>query len=438
MASESGSLVLSLTAAAGPGTLAGRRASTLRYNGGLPGPTLHLSPGDHLGVDLINDLTEPTNLHTHGLQVTPQGNSDNPFVMVDPGETFHYDYRLPANHPPGTFWYHPHHHGRTADQVFGGLYGAVVISEPHPPEVSADRVLVVSDITLDPAGAVAPASMMERLRGREGTLVLVNGQQSPQLTVRAGTRERWRIVNACVSRYLRLRLDGQQLQLLGVDLLLGGRPRPVDEVLLAPGNRADLLVTTTTGRAVLQALPYQRGAPMGMMDGGMGMGMPPASPEPTVDLLTLTVTGAPVPGLPEPRSRPGSGDLRAVPNVRQRRLILAMGMGMRTAGSFTIDGRAFDAARIDQSVHADDVEEWVISNTSPMDHPFHLHIWPMQVISVSGQPVATPTWQNVVNVPARSATVVRIAFGPQTGRSVYHCHILDHEDNGMMGIVEVS
>ena len=259
LTNDTGNLTLTLEAAAGRGTLAGRDATTLRYNGSVPGPTLHLRPGDHLGIDLINHLDQPTNLHTHGLQVSPQGNSDNPFVMVNPGQTFHYDYQIPDDHPTGTFWYHPHHHGLAADQVYGGLYGAIVIGEPDPPQVSADRVLVISDITLDGAGVVPPATAMQRMTGREGELVLVNGQSRPQLTAQPGARERWRIVNACVARYLRLRLDGQDLQLLGIDLPLGGEAPRVEEVLLAPGNRADLLVTTRAGTSTLQTLPYNRG-----------------------------------------------------------------------------------------------------------------------------------------------------------------------------------
>ncbi|MEP6981952.1 MAG: multicopper oxidase family protein, partial [Nakamurella sp.] len=412
----------------------GRRATTLRYNGTVPGPTLYLSAGDHLGVDLVNILDEPTNLHTHGLQVTPQGNSDNPFVMIEPGRTFHYDYRIPADHPPGTYWYHPHHHGRTADQVFGGLYGAIVIGEPTPLQVSADRVLVISDITLDAVG-VASASAMDRMQGREGDLVLVNGQQTPHLEIAPGARERWRIVNACVSRYLRLQLTGQQLELLGVDLLDGGRAQIVDELLLAPGNRADVLVTTAAGAAVLQALPYDRGSAMGM---GGGMGSRRRTPGAIIDLVGLTVAGSAPATSPVTVDRPASLDLRAISDVRHRALTMAMGMGMGATGSATIDGRAFDANRIDQTVRAGAVEEWTISNTSPMDHPFHLHVWPMQVISVGGQLAVLPTWQNVVSVPARSNAVVRIAFGPQTGTTVYHCHILDHEDNGMMGVVSVG
>jgi FtsP/CotA-like multicopper oxidase with cupredoxin domain len=441
LTSTAGNLTLTLEAAAGRGTLAGRDATTLRYNGSVPGPTLHLRPGDHLGVDLVNHLDQPTNLHTHGLQVSPQGNSDNPFVMVDPGQTFHYDYLIPDDHPTGTFWYHPHHHGLAADQVYGGLYGAIVIGEPDPPQVSADRVLVISDITLNSAGAVQPATAMQRMTGREGDLVLVNGQSLPRLTAQPGARERWRIVNACVARYLQLRLDGQDLRLLGIDLPFGGQAQQVEEVLLAPGNRADLLVTTHAGISTLQTLPYDRGSGMGM---GGGMGSPGAgSGGSALELATLTVSGAPAPAVTALSPRPAIRDLRGADVTTRRTLTLAMGMGMGMMGmssggsAFTIDGRGFDPDRIDHTVASGAVEEWTITNTSQMDHPFHLHVWPMQVVSVATTPVQPATWQNVVNVPAGGSTVVRIAFDAHTGRTVYHCHILDHEDNGMMGVIEV-
>jgi FtsP/CotA-like multicopper oxidase with cupredoxin domain len=276
------------------------------------------------------------------------------------------------------------------------------------------------------------------MTGREGEQLLVNGQVRPRLTATPGDRERWRIVNACVSRYLQLRLDGQDLHLLGIDLPLGGQPQPTSEVLLAPGNRADLLVTTRAGTSTLQALPYDRGAGTAM---GMGMGgtARTANAPSTVDLATLTVDGnaaAPVrTALPQPAAK----DLRGSPVTTRRSLTLAIGMSMKADGmAFTIDGHPFDPTRTDQAVQAGAVEEWTITNTSAMDHPFHLHVWPMQVLSVGGAVTDSPTWQNVVNVPANSNSVIRIAFKKDTGRTVYHCHILDHEDNGMMGVVQVG
>ena len=118
-----------------------------------------------------------------------------------------------------------------------------------------------------------------------------------------------------------------------------------------------------------------------------------------------------------------------------------MGGGMMGGGgsqgmmSFTIDGNTFDAGRVDQSVTVGAIEEWTVRNDSPMDHPFHLHVWPMQLIADNGESVETPTWLDVVNVPARGEVTVRIAFDDFGGRAVYHCHILDHEDRGMMGVV---
>ncbi|WP_354568560.1 multicopper oxidase domain-containing protein [Glaciihabitans sp. UYNi722] len=105
---------------------------------------------------------------------------------------------------------------------------------------------------------------------------------------------------------------------------------------------------------------------------------------------------------------------------------------------FTIDGRSFDLGRVDQSVAAGSVEQRTISNTSSMDHPVHLHVWPMQVIEIGSRATTTPIWQDVVNVPARSRTRGRIAFDEFISTAVYHWHILDHEDNGMMGVVSVT
>ncbi len=441
--SGSGSLRVTLEAARTRHQVAGIDAETLGYNRGLPGPTLVLRPGDRLQVRLVNRLDDVTNLHVHGLHVSPEANGDNVFVEVAPGQSFDYDYRLPDDHPPGVFWYHPHHHGLVADQVYGGLYGAIVVADQEELPVARERVLVVSDISLDASGRVLPPTEMEQMLGRQGEIVLVNGQVTPRLEARTGDRERWRVVNACSSRFLSLRLDGHRLQLLGMD---GGRyaaPARTEQLLLAPGNRADLLVEVGRGDGVLRTLPYDRGG-MGMM-GMRGTRSAEAGP---ARLADLRVTGGrgegggALPTFPPPR------DLREAPVARRRQLVFAMGMGMGGMGgmrggpgsmmSFTIDGLEFDAGRVDQEVRRGAVEEWTILNTSPMDHPFHLHVWPMQVIEENGREHELPTWRDVVVVPARGGVRVRVAFDDFGGRTVYHCHVLDHEDRGMMGVVEAS
>lgn len=426
--SAGGSLKTELTAARGRVRIAGADATALSYNGGLPGPTLYLQPGDRLQVRLTNALDEPTNLHVHGLHVSPEGNGDNVFIAVNPGETFDYDYQLPDDHPPGTYWYHPHHHGMVADQVFGGLYGAIVVEEPEPLPVTRERVLVVSDISLDGSGRVTSPSDMSVMAGREGDLVLINGQSRPVLTARPGERERWRIVNACSSRYLRLGLGGQQLRLLGMDSGRFPAPRDVDEVLLAPGNRADLLVDAAAGSSTLRALRYDREG-MGAMSGGRS-----ATGGDGIVLATFDVAGGRVPALAPVPAQPESRDLRGLEVAARRRLIFAMGMsggGMQ----FTIDGKAFDPDRVDQTVQVGTVEEWALTNASSMDHPIHLHVWPMQIVAQGSEALTDVVWQDVVNIVPGGEVTVRIAFDRFPGRTVYHCHVLDHGDLGMMGVV---
>lgn len=433
--SSNGTLQVRLRASQGQARIAGTNATVLTYNGSVPGPTMFLRPGDRVNVTLENGLRDPTNVHVHGLHVSPQGNSDNVLLSVDPGTSFEYEYRLPADHPPGVYWYHPHHHGMVADQVFGGLYGAIIVEDPHPVPVSRDRVMVISDISLNSDGSVAAVSAMEKMMGREGGLVLVNGQLNPQLSAKPAERERWRIINACTARYLKLRMDGQRLQLLGLDSGRYQNPRDVEEVLLAPGNRADLLVTAAPGSAVLRTLPVDRGTAGSMMGSGTGGQRAQADSNGTV-LATYAVSGEPAPSAEPLPAQPAPRDLRSATVTARRELTFAMGMGMGSGMSFTFNGKPFDPARIDTTVPAGSVEEWLLTNTSPMDHPFHLHVWPMQIIETAGGPVADPEWQDVVNVPARSSVRVRIAFDDFTGKTVYHCHILDHEDSGMMGLIE--
>ncbi|WP_018772407.1 multicopper oxidase family protein [Arthrobacter sp. 131MFCol6.1] len=435
--SSSGRLQVRLEASAGSMQLGGQQASVLGYNGGVPGPTLRLRGGDVLAVDLVNGMAVPTNLHVHGLHVSPQGNGDNVFNVVQPGHSFSYEYRLPADHPPGVYWYHPHHHGMVADQIFAGLFGAIIVEDAQPVDVSRERVMVVSDITLDGSGTVADASPMDRMLGREGELVLVNGQSNPKLSARPGERERWRIVNTCVARYLQLRLDGQQMQLLGMDSGRFPTPRNADEVLLAPGNRADVLVTAVAGDATLRAVYYNRGSMAGMMGRA---GPAPNGGQRSGDLVlaTLSVSGAPAAPPPAVPARPAPRDLRTAAVAARRQLIFAVGgMGMGMGMSFTINGREFNASRTDTTVAAQTVEEWTLINPGPMDHPFHLHVWPMQIVEEQGQTPGPSVWRDVVNIPANGQVRVRISFKDFTGRSVYHCHILDHEDQGMMGVIEV-
>jgi FtsP/CotA-like multicopper oxidase with cupredoxin domain len=390
-------------------------------------------------VRLVNHLDQPTNLHTHGLHVSPQGNSDNPFVTINPGKSFDYAIAIPADHPAGTYWYHPHHHGTVADQIYAGLVGALIIEGENDVPVTDDLVLLVTDTTLDGTGHVAQPSLAATTMGREGNLVLVNGQYQPDVTAAPGAMQRWRIINGCTSRVLALRLDGHPLTQIALDGVFLPSPVDQDQVVLAPGNRADLLVRPTSGgRYALVSEPYDRGS-AAMMGAGMGRGgdgTPTAGP---VTLATLTVSGSAAAAPPLPATLPAPPVLQD-PVAAKRRLTFATGMGagMGTGGmGFTIDGRTFDPDRDDQIVQLGSTEEWTVVNTSPMDHPFHLHAWPFHVAADSTGTPPTGRQQDVVLIPARGWVRLRIRFSDFPGRSVYHCHILDHEDRGMMGTINV-
>jgi len=418
----------------------------LTYNGTAPGPTLRVRPGDRLVITLENALDQETNLHTHGLHVSPSGNSDNVFPIVAPGASRTYTYDIPTNHRSGTFWYHPHAHGFVASQVSGGLAGAIVVEDAVDalPEIQAsvERVWVLADPVLTDSAGALNASHMTQMWGREGDLVLVNGMEHPVVTTMAGGVERWRFVNASASRYYRLAVDGHALDVLGTD---GGRlvaPVAVEDLLLAPGERLEFAVRpTAAGTYTVRSLGYDRGRPG--MGGGGNAGGAMSGP---VELASMVVVGSEAPGALPTALLPESSAIIGAPSA-SRTVELAMGManggmggggmggGMGGGGmGFTIDGKTFDPARTDISLSLGHVEDWTIRNTSNMDHPFHLHVWPLRVQGAA----ASVGWKDTVNVPAGSSVTIRIDFSDFAGRTVYHCHILDHEDIGMMGIINVS
>jgi FtsP/CotA-like multicopper oxidase with cupredoxin domain len=439
LASHGGVADLQLVARATPGTIPGGPAELLTYNGRSPGPLLEVNAGDQVRLLLHNDLQEPTNLHFHGLHIPPTGSGDNVFLTVPPGGSTTYAFKLAADHPAGLFYVHPHHHGHSADQVFGGLGGALVVRGDldRIPEVAAasETVLVLKDFASAAGTGEAGMGMgMGRMLGREGPLLTVNGELNPGLAIPSGGLLRLRLLNASNARIYRLALEGHRLVLIATD---GGgiaTPEALDELLLAPGERADVLVqgNQTPGSYRLLNLPYQR-------SGHMGMGQVADVPQTLATLnyagsvatLPLPKTLIPVPALPQPE--------------RTRRFSLAHAMGMGMGGmqhgmggmGFVINGQPFDPDRIDTRVALGSTEDWLIVNDDVMDHPFHLHINPFQVISRDGRPEAQRRWKDTVLVKAGEEVRLRVSFRDFPGRTVYHCHNLDHEDLGMMGVLQI-
>ncbi|MGB5135732.1 MAG: multicopper oxidase family protein [Prochlorococcaceae cyanobacterium] len=447
--SGSGLLELDLTAAETVVSIPGGPARALTYNGLLPGPLLELQAGDAVRIRLHNRLNQPTNLHYHGLHIPPGGQADNVFLSVAPGSSQSYDFRLPSDHPAGTFYYHPHRHGTVADQVFGGLGGVLIVrgALDRIPEVEAaqEQVLFLKDL---PNGSeVAGMGMgMGMMLGREGSVLTVNGQVNPELSVPAGGLLRLRIVNGSNARFWRLALEDHPFHLIATDGGALEAPVELEELLLAPGERSEVLVQAnrTGGRHRLLNLPYAR-AGGGMMGGmgmgpgrGMGMGMGPGSGRASqgqVSIATLVYAGSVAP-LPLPRRLL---PVEPLPEpVRSRRFELNHGMAPGQGMVFLINGRPYDHHRTDTRVRLGDTEDWEVVNTGVMDHPFHVHINPFQVISRNGTPEPYRAWKDVVLVRPGETVRIRTRFADFPGRTVYHCHIFDHEELGMMGNLQID
>ncbi len=440
--------LMQLEAATSPVQVGRFRATTATYNGNYTGPVLRARPGDRMSLRLVNRLAEPTNLHFHGLHVSPSGISDNVFLTVDPGQSQEYVLDIPASHPAGTFWYHPHRHPIAAGQVFQGLAGVIIIEgdlDQAPGVAQArDLLMVLKDISLTAQGTVPQPTMNDLMNGREGPVVTVNGEQNPEIQARPGETVRLRLVNASPSRFYRLSLGGVPFHVVATDGGPLARTVQRDELLLPPGKRYEAVVQMPRDRneLVLLNLFFDRGF----------MGIGPVSRRSTAPapLARFAISGqamdAPLPG-----ELPGRVPSLAGPVAATRRLVFTeqmggmggggggMGGGGMGAGgmgmTFMIDGKVFGHDRVDQRVRLGTTEEWVLVNQTDMDHPFHIHTNPFQVVARNGQPVEPFGWEDVVSLPSMATVTIRQRYETFTGLAVYHCHILDHEDQGMMGTI---
>lgn len=462
--SQAGLLDVALTARQGRHSIGNQQGMLMSYSGQVPGPRLEARPGDTVKIRFTNQLPQATNLHYHGLHISPTGNADNIFLSIPTGETLDYEFTIPSNHSAGTFYYHPHLHGTVAEQIFAGLGGIFVVrgALDEIPEVQAaqEEFLFLKDFALDANGQILAPGHMELMQGREGAILTVNGQINPSFLVPTGGLLRLRIVNASAARFYRLSLEDHPLYLIATDGGAISEPVELRELLLSPGERAEVLVKgdREPKQYRLLNLPYNRGG-MGMMGGmgnmgGMGMmhsmnGMDAASDNPALQPLATLVYRDSVSPMPLPKQLI---PVEALPEPNQtRRIELSMAMGMPGMGAgmsmnggmsmkFMFNGKTFDMNRVDAAVKLGTVEEWELVNSDPdrMDHPFHLHVNSFQIISRNGQPGPYSAWKDTLIVKGNETVRIRIPFQDFAGRTVYHCHILDHEDLGMMGLVEIS
>jgi len=425
-----GTVEVTITAAATRLTLKpGVTTEVLAYNGTSPGPTLELTEGDRVIVHFRNDLPEPTTVHWHGIHL-PASQDGSPFDPVPAGGRRDYVFTIQRG-TAGTYWYHPHLHHRTGYQIAKGLFGAIVVRAPDDPlpKSITERLLILADNRFQPDGSIDlpdPSSMPGRIdeeNGREGDVLFVNGQLKPTLTIRAGEVQRWRIINASAARVYRLAIPGQTFLHVGSDGGLFEKPIEVSELTLANSERVEILVRGTGApgsRKTLQTLAYDRYIPQTR----------PKDWNQARDLLTLQVSSeAPLAAVTIPTT------LRPIPPLDTSRAtarrVVSFSQGM-------INNQHFDFKRVDITTKLGATEIWKVENLVGMDHPFHLHGFQFQVIERNGQPEPYRSWKDAVNVRRQETVRLVVRFDDFPGKWMFHCHILNHEDQGMMGILEVK
>jgi len=420
VASHDGVLNLTLTAARGAMQVAGRRVIAQVYNGSYVPPTLRVQPGDVVRLRLVNGLEEATNLHMHGLAVSPLGTSDNVFLHVAPGRAQDYEIRIPATHPPGLYWYHPHPHGRSDEQVRNGMSGALIVEgllDPFPElRDLTEHVLLLKD------AQVGGGQIVHRGIG-DDAMRTVNGALNPTITLRPGETQLWRIGNVGADLYYLLTLDGHRFYEVARDGHRLVRLVPKQQLLLPPGAREEVLVQAAgPGTYVLRTAGFDTGPQGNHYSGAV--------------LATVRVEGAAVPPLALPERLLPVTDLRG--QITGRRTIVFSETG--DGDTLFVDGRTFDPNRTDARVKLGAIEEWTVRNESGELHDFHIHQTHFQVTEVNRVRQPLEGYQDIVNVPVHGEVKVIIPFTDPVivGRFVYHCHLLSHEDKGMMATIEVT
>jgi suppressor of ftsI len=250
----------------------------------------------------------------------------------------------------------------------------------------------------------------------------VNGQVDPVLTVRTNETHMLRLANIGADIWYRLRLSGTQFSVIAEDANPVAQVWTADELVLPPGKRFDVLVRwPQPGTQTMETLPYTTG--------------PDGDNYPQRRLMTLEVSGDPVPDVAWPTSMAPPSPLASDHVDRTRHLEFSENT---KTNQFYINGKQFDATHVNFVAKLGTTEEWIIRNVSREEHPFHIHVNDFMVMSVNGKPVQSYGEQDTVPLPWHGEVRIRMHFNRFTGATVFHCHIVAHEDSGMMGIIDIT
>lgn len=440
-----------LTVQTGTSTfLEGRSTSTVGINQAYLGPTLKMDIGSTVRINVKNTLQEDTTLHWHGFHV-PAKYDGTPHQTIAPGKTWTAQFEV--RQKPSLFWYHSHAHKQAGPQVYRGLAGPIIVQEPDitgsglPIDYGVDDVpLIVQDRLFGKNGEFIYArSMHDIMMGMQGDTLLVNGVVDPVFECKTDLL-RLRLLNGSNARIYDFEFETQQsFLMIASDGGLLESPLKMSRLRLSPGERAEILVNMSHGQPrQLMAASISNG--MGMMGREMmgdqwRRGIKGGARGRSAFNVLLIVPNEilnPSPSVPATLMRHAAIDPQTAVKTRQFVLQMAMGMGIRAGNGFTINGRSMDMGRIDEHVKLNTTEIWDVQNASWMPHPFHVHDVQFRILDRNGKPPALHEsgLKDTVLLSPRERVRLLLSFkdyaDPDTPY-MYHCHILEHEDAGMMG-----
>ncbi len=392
------------------------------YNGSVPGPLIDAKVGDRVIIKFKNSLPEPTTIHWHGIRLPAA--MDGTMAMqnpIPPGGSFRYEYVFKD---AGLYWYHPHM--RSDIQVQKGLHGAIRVRGTNEPTVDDERVLVLDDVRLKADGTLAEyLDDTAKMMGREGNTLLINGMTDATIALRRGASVRLRLVNVANGRFFNLRLPGHTWRVIGTDGGFVAKPYDTERLLIAPGERYDVMLIPNGAASTVVDLmndPYERGHDSGNR------------PALTVAHVRFT-DETPLAGRALPDAFAG---VTALPPAMTT-VPIALNEAERNGELvFTVNDAVYpDVPPV--MVETGGLRFLDIKNDSEMDHPFHLHGFFFQVLEKNGvaQPLESTGNKDTVIVPMKSSMKLVTRFD-EPGHWMYHCHILEHAEGGMMGEIHVE
>lgn len=423
--------------------------NTMGANGALLGPTLILARDSFVSIVVDNQLQEPTTIHWHGMHVSPE-NDGGPHTVISSGDTWNPQFTILDK--AGINWYHPHLHTQTDKHVSKGIAGLIIVKDPEEQALNLPNDYGVDDFPIVLQTKGLDASGQIEIHTEMDTSVLVNGVVNGTVDLPAQV-VRMRILNGSTQRTMEIGFsDNRSFSLIGTDGGLLTAPVNLTRYRMAPGQRADVLLDLSGSLGEnFQLMSFGSELPnavYGSSQPGMGPGLTGTLPGYTsnplngndyqfLDINVVAQTGSPVLNIPSTLANftpiaESEADIT-------RNLTFSMSGGMSLAGPFLINGSLFDMETINYEVPLNNTEIWSLTNQTPIAHPFHIHDVQFFILDINGNPPPPELqgYNDVVMVPGGQGTVRFIAefndFANDSIPYMYHCHMLTHEDDGMMG-----